>query len=72
MLQQVVDFFKIPVHFTLDVMEPNQQLAGLTAKLLTRINELLVAEKPDFIIHVMAERFVTSYGDTLPITINMS
>ncbi len=50
MLQQVVDFFKIPVHFTLDVMEPNQQLAGLTAKLLTRINELLVAEKPDFII----------------------
>ena len=50
MLQQVVDFFKIPVHFTLDVMEPNQQLAGLTAKLLTRINDLLVAEKPDFII----------------------
>jgi len=50
MLQQVIDFFKIPVHFTLDVMEPNQQLAGLTAKLLTRINDLLVAEKPDFII----------------------
>ncbi len=50
MLQQVVDFFKIPVHFTLDVMEPNQQLAGLTAKLLTRINELLIAEQPDFIM----------------------
>ncbi len=50
MLQQVVDFFKIPVHFTLDVMEPNQQLAGLTAKLLTRINELLIAERPDFIM----------------------
>ena len=50
MLQQVVDFFKIPVHYTLDVMEPNQQLAGLTAKLLTRINELLIAEQPDFIM----------------------
>ena len=50
MLQQVVDFFRIPVHFTLDVMEPNQQLAGLTAKLLTRINDLLVAEKPDMIM----------------------
>lgn len=50
MLQQVLDFFKIPVHFTLDVMEPNQQLAGLTAKLLVKINEVLVAEKPDFII----------------------
>ncbi len=50
MLQQVVDFFKIPVHFTLDVMEPNQQLAGLTAKLLVRINEVLLAEKPDYIM----------------------
>ena len=50
MLQQVVDFFRIPVHHMLDVMEPNQQLAGLTAKLLTRINEVLVAEKPDFIM----------------------
>ncbi len=50
MLQQVIDFFKIPIHFTLDVMEPNQQLAGLTAKLLVKINELLVAEQPDMII----------------------
>ena len=39
MLQQVLDFFNIPVHFALDVMEPNQQLAGLTAKLLVKINE---------------------------------
>lgn len=50
MLQQVVDFFKIPIHITLDVMEPNQQLAGLTAKLLVKINEVLVREKPDMII----------------------
>ena len=50
MLQQVLDFFKIPVHFSLDVMETNQQLADLTAKLLTRINEILVKERPDYII----------------------
>ena len=50
MLQQVLDFFRIDVHFTLDVMEPNQQLANLTAKLLTRINDLLVIEQPDYII----------------------
>jgi UDP-N-acetylglucosamine 2-epimerase (non-hydrolysing) len=50
MLQQVVDFFKIPVHITLDVMEPNQQLAGLTAKLLTKINEVILKEQPDLIM----------------------
>lgn len=50
MLQQVIDFFNIPVHFTLEVMEPNQQLASLTAKLLVRVDELLKAEKPDYII----------------------
>ncbi len=50
MLQQVVDFFSIPVHISLDVMEPNQQLAALTAKLLTKINEVLLLEKPDIVI----------------------
>ena len=50
MLQQVVDFFQIPVHFTLDVMEPDQQLAGLTAKLLVKINDILLAEQPDMVI----------------------
>jgi len=50
MLQQVLDFFKIHVHFTLEVMEPNQQLAGLTAKLITKINDLLQSERPDYII----------------------
>ncbi len=50
MLQQVVDFFNIPVHIKLEVMEPDQQLAGLTAKLLVKINEVLLQEKPDFVI----------------------
>lgn len=50
MLQQVLDFFNIPVHYSLDIMEPNQQLAGLTAKLLVKINEVLLAEKPDLVM----------------------
>lgn len=50
MLQQVLDFFHIDVDFTLHVMEPDQQLANLTAKLLTRINDLLLAQRPDYII----------------------
>lgn len=50
MLKQVVDFFNIPVHFTLDVMEPNQKLAELTAKILVKVNTLLLEEQPDYII----------------------
>jgi len=50
MLQQVVDFFEIPVHFSLEIMEANQQLAALTARLLVKINDLLLAEKPDLIM----------------------
>ncbi len=50
MLQQVLDFFKITADFSLEVMEPNQQLAGLTSKLLVKINDLLLAEKPDYIM----------------------
>ncbi len=50
MLQQVLDFFKITADFSLEVMEADQQLAGLTAKLLVKINDLLMAEKPDMII----------------------
>jgi UDP-N-acetylglucosamine 2-epimerase (non-hydrolysing) len=50
MLKQVIDFFNIPVHFTLDVMEPNQKLAELTAKILVKVNTLLLEEQPDYII----------------------
>src|SRR5690606_37140928 len=34
MLQQVTDLFQIDVAHSLDVMQPNQTLAGLTARLL--------------------------------------
>ena len=48
MLAQVVDLFGIQVDHDLDVMQPNQTLATLSARLMTSIDELLQTEKPDF------------------------
>lgn len=48
MLQQVIDVFDLPVHHDLMVMTQGQTLASLSARLMTRIDELLEAEKPDF------------------------
>ena len=47
MLKQVTDLFEIDVTHSLDVMQPNQTLAGLTARLLTGIDELLLSLAPD-------------------------
>jgi len=48
MLQQVVDLFGLKVDHDLDVMQPNQTLASLTARLMTRIDTILNEVKPDF------------------------
>jgi UDP-N-acetylglucosamine 2-epimerase (non-hydrolysing) len=50
MLQQVVEFFDLPVHAALEVMQPNQQLSELTARLLVGIDELLRKERPDCVM----------------------
>lgn len=47
MLQQVVDLFDIKVDHDLEVMQPNQTLPSLTARLITRIDALLDEIKPD-------------------------
>lgn len=47
MLRQVVELFQIPVHHDLDVMVPNQTLAGLTARLMTAIDQTLDVLRPD-------------------------
>jgi UDP-N-acetylglucosamine 2-epimerase (non-hydrolysing) len=47
MLQQVVDLFGITVDHDLAVMQPDQTLASLTARLMTAIDELLERVKPD-------------------------
>jgi UDP-N-acetylglucosamine 2-epimerase (non-hydrolysing) len=47
MLQQVIHLFGITIDRSLDVMQPNQTLAGLSARLLTSIDEALDEIKPD-------------------------
>ncbi len=47
MLQQVIDLFGVRVDHDLAVMQPNQTLASLTAKLMTAIDRLLGRVKPD-------------------------
>lgn len=50
MIQQVVDLFNIHVNAELQVMQPNQTLAGLTSKLIERATSLLEEVKPDFVL----------------------
>ncbi|MGY5780133.1 non-hydrolyzing UDP-N-acetylglucosamine 2-epimerase [Rhizobium sp. LEGMi135b] len=50
MLDQVLEFFDIKPDIDLDIMRPNQTLAGLTARLLLAIDEVLEAESPDVVL----------------------
>ena len=50
MLAQVVDYFGIEVDFDLQLMRPNQTLAGLTARCLEALDVLLVKTKPDCVV----------------------
>ncbi|MCX7910526.1 MAG: UDP-N-acetylglucosamine 2-epimerase (non-hydrolyzing), partial [Endomicrobia bacterium] len=49
MLKQVIEFFKINVDYDLHIMEPNQSLFKITAKIMERIEEVLCDYKPDLI-----------------------
>ena len=48
MLAQVTDLFNISVDHDLDVMQPNQTLSSLSARLMQSIDSLLDSIKPDF------------------------
>ncbi|TWT89264.1 non-hydrolyzing UDP-N-acetylglucosamine 2-epimerase [Neorhodopirellula pilleata] len=50
MLDQVINLFDLPVHHDLNVMQPGQTLAGLSARLLTGVDSILESEKPDFAV----------------------
>jgi len=50
MLNQVLNLFNIEPHIDLDIMRPNQTLTILTARLLSEVNEVLLAEKPDVVL----------------------
>jgi len=48
MLDQVLQLFQIKPEFDLDIMAPNQSLAGLTANLFTRLDAALREIRPDW------------------------
>ena len=50
MLDQVLNFFGITPDFDLDIMQPNQALTTLTARLLLELDKVLLAEKPDIVL----------------------
>lgn len=50
MLQQVVDYFELRVDLDLDLMRPNQTLAGLTSRCLESLDAALVQHAPDCVI----------------------
>lgn len=50
MLQQVISLFGIAVDRELDVMRPNQTLAGLTARLLEALDEIFAVETPALVL----------------------
>jgi UDP-N-acetylglucosamine 2-epimerase (non-hydrolysing) len=50
MLDQVLKVFKIKPDVDLNLMRPNQTLAGLTARAISAIDTYLAEEKPDIVI----------------------
>ena len=50
MIQQVIDLFGITVDDSLDVMQANQTLAGLSARLIERIDAALEKWQPDVVL----------------------
>lgn len=50
LLDQVLKLFRIIPDVDLDIMQPNQELATLTGRLLLSLNEVLAKEKPDVVL----------------------
>ena len=50
LLDEVVDFFELPVHHDLDVMRPGQSLTALTGRLLEGLGRVIAQEQPDVVV----------------------
>jgi UDP-N-acetylglucosamine 2-epimerase (non-hydrolysing) len=50
LLDQVMAFFAIVPDVDLDIMQPNQALTTLTARLLLELDKVLLGEKPDVVL----------------------
>ena len=67
MLQQVADYFGLEAQVNLDLMVPNQTLAGLTSRCISQLDEAINEVKPDCVVAqgdtttVMASSLVAFY-----------
>lgn len=50
MLDQVIEFFDLPVHADLNLMKPNQTLYHITADALLGLQQVLSTHKPDVVL----------------------
>ncbi|MCP4427157.1 MAG: UDP-N-acetylglucosamine 2-epimerase (non-hydrolyzing), partial [Chloroflexi bacterium] len=50
MLDQVMNLFGIVPDIDLNLMQPGQTLAGLTARVITHVDQALQQEKPDIVL----------------------
>jgi UDP-N-acetylglucosamine 2-epimerase (non-hydrolysing) len=50
MLDQVMDLFKLEADYDLDIMQQRQTLSGLTARIITKLDNILKKEKPDLLL----------------------
>ena len=50
MLDQVLEVFRIKPDYDLDLMRQNQDLAGLTARILQEFTKVLLEAKPDLVL----------------------
>jgi len=50
MVEPFLEIFDLKPDYDLHVMQENQPLAGLTARLLVRLDKVLEAEAPDWVI----------------------
>jgi UDP-N-acetylglucosamine 2-epimerase (non-hydrolysing) len=49
MLDQVIDFFELPKDYDLNIMQPNQTLAGITSRIFTGLDPIMKDFKPDYV-----------------------
>jgi UDP-N-acetylglucosamine 2-epimerase (non-hydrolysing) len=61
MLDQVLDVFRIKPAYDLDIMASRQTLSGLTAKIITGLDEIFASEKPDMVL-VQGDTTTTCIG----------
>lgn len=61
MLDQVLEVFHIKSSYDLDIMEPKQTLASLTARIITGLDKIFTGEKPDMVL-VQGDTSTTCIG----------